>query len=146
MSRRILVLGPPASGKTTLAKQLSELLGLPHIEADRLYWKSDKGMEINPQFETELKVQLAQPGWILEGLFKRTHPYLDGLVSEVLQLDTPYLTIVRRSFLRGMQTGRWDDLRINTNPNSFKQRRRLFNAFRENNNLKWRKVQGFNDV
>jgi adenylate kinase len=34
--RRVLLLGPPGSGKGTLAPHLSELLGVPHVSSGRL--------------------------------------------------------------------------------------------------------------
>ncbi|WP_273380985.1 AAA family ATPase [Symbiobacterium thermophilum] len=36
--RRIVVIGSSGSGKTTLARELAMRLGVPHIEADALYW------------------------------------------------------------------------------------------------------------
>ncbi|MGH2814578.1 MAG: nucleoside monophosphate kinase, partial [Actinomycetota bacterium] len=34
--RRVLLLGPPGSGKGTLAPHLSELLGVPHVSSGQL--------------------------------------------------------------------------------------------------------------
>ncbi len=36
--RRILVAGTAGAGKTTLARRVAALLGLPHIEIDALPW------------------------------------------------------------------------------------------------------------
>ena len=36
---RILVIGCPGAGKSTLSRQLGEKLGLPVIHLDRLFWK-----------------------------------------------------------------------------------------------------------
>ena len=38
---RILILGRTGSGKTTLARQLSVALGVPHVELDSLYFGPD---------------------------------------------------------------------------------------------------------
>ena len=38
LPRRIAVIGVTGSGKTTLAQNLAELLGLVHIELDAIHW------------------------------------------------------------------------------------------------------------
>ncbi len=37
-SQRIVIIGPVASGKTTLARSISSTLGLPLVDLDDLYW------------------------------------------------------------------------------------------------------------
>ena len=38
--RRVLVLGCPGAGKSTLARSLGEALSLPVVHLDKLWWKS----------------------------------------------------------------------------------------------------------
>lgn len=35
--KKIIILGPGASGKTTLAKKLSQILNIPHLELDKYF-------------------------------------------------------------------------------------------------------------
>ena len=37
--KRIVLIGPGASGKSTLARQLGEITGLPVVELDKLFWQ-----------------------------------------------------------------------------------------------------------
>jgi adenylate kinase family enzyme len=37
--KRVVILGPGASGKSTLAIHLGEITGLPVIELDKLFWR-----------------------------------------------------------------------------------------------------------
>jgi len=65
--RRVVILGRGAAGKSTLARQLSEMTGLPATELDKLFWRSG----LKPTERTrwiELQEQLAQnDSWILDG-------------------------------------------------------------------------------
>lgn len=65
--KRVVILGRGAAGKSTLARRLGEITGLPVIELDRLFWRS--GLVPIPRAEwTELQEQLVQEGsWILDG-------------------------------------------------------------------------------
>ena len=38
---RISVIGTSGSGKTTFANKLAEILRIPHVELDALYWEAD---------------------------------------------------------------------------------------------------------
>jgi adenylate kinase family enzyme len=65
--KRVVVLGPGASGKSTLARRLSEVTGLPVIELDKIFWRS--GVVPTPPDEWE-KVQqtlVQNQEWIMDG-------------------------------------------------------------------------------
>jgi adenylate kinase family enzyme len=65
--RRVVVLGRGASGKSTLARQLSELTALPLIELDKVFWRA--GLLATPRDEwVSLQEKLiATDGWIMDG-------------------------------------------------------------------------------
>src|SRR5437763_13522667 len=65
--RRVVILGPGASGKSRVAIHLSELTGLPVIELDKLFWRP--GLVATPR-DQWLKVQerlVGGNGWIIDG-------------------------------------------------------------------------------
>lgn len=65
--RRVVILGPGASGKSTLAIQLSEITGLPVIELDKIFWRP--GLAATPG-EEWIKLQerlVEENAWILDG-------------------------------------------------------------------------------
>jgi adenylate kinase family enzyme len=37
--KRVIIAGPGAAGKSTLAARLGEITGLPVIELDKLFWR-----------------------------------------------------------------------------------------------------------
>jgi adenylate kinase family enzyme len=65
--KRVVVLGRGASGKSTLARQLSELTALPLIELDKFFWRA--GLLATPRDEwVSLQEKLvATDGWIMDG-------------------------------------------------------------------------------
>ena len=65
--KRVLIIGPGASGKSTLARQLGEITGLRVIELDRVFWQP--GLVRTPRdqwvaFQQELVVENE---WIMDG-------------------------------------------------------------------------------
>ena len=65
--RRVVIFGPGASGKSTLAIQLSQITGLPVIELDKEFWRP--GLAATPREEwIEIQERLIERnGWILDG-------------------------------------------------------------------------------
>ena len=65
--KRIVIFGPGASGKSTLALQLSKVTGLPVIEIDKIFWQP--GLAAMPRDQwIELQQKLIkEDGWIMEG-------------------------------------------------------------------------------
>jgi adenylate kinase family enzyme len=65
--KRVVILGRGAAGKSTLARQLNDLTGLPLTELDKLFWQSGLAPIPHAQW-TEVQGQLVQrDSWILDG-------------------------------------------------------------------------------
>jgi adenylate kinase family enzyme len=106
LGRRIVVWGVTGSGKTTLAKCLSERLGLPRIELDAVFWRP--GWEETPDDEFRAGVQTAldaaADGWVLDGHYRRiSDTYLsraDTLIWIHLPWRTSFWRLLQRTFGR----------------------------------------------
>jgi adenylate kinase family enzyme len=69
--KRVAVIGCGGSGKTTLSRQLGELLRLPVIHIDAHYWRWVDGerVELTPAQWTERHRELvAGDRWIIDGM------------------------------------------------------------------------------
>jgi len=67
MMKRVVILGPGASGKSTLAARLGEVTGLRVIHLDRVFW--GPGLVAMPReaWEQTQQAMVAEDGWILDG-------------------------------------------------------------------------------
>lgn len=65
--RRVIVIGPGAAGKSTLAVRLGEITGLPVIELDKLFWRSGLGATPRDQWAAIQRELASQESWIMDG-------------------------------------------------------------------------------
>ncbi|WP_242971999.1 hypothetical protein [Haloimpatiens massiliensis] len=81
-----------ASGKTTLAKELSKKLKIPHYELDCIVWhKTDKGRyKRTPEQQVEVIKNIDRLGdWIIEGTYRESCHLLFHMADKIIFLDTP---------------------------------------------------------
>lgn len=73
MLTKINILGGPGSGKTYIAKKLSQKLNLPWYKLDDIFWDDDSvyhGSQNPPaKRERKLKEILLKENWIIEGVY-----------------------------------------------------------------------------
>ena len=65
--KRVVIVGPGASGKSTLAAQLGEITGLRVIELDKIFWQPGLVATPRDQWVTIQKMLVEGNGWIMEG-------------------------------------------------------------------------------
>lgn len=67
---RVAIIGNAGAGKTTLARALAELRGVPHLELDAIVWEPGQIAEFRPPeaIVADLEQLLSTaPGWVAEG-------------------------------------------------------------------------------
>ena len=98
--QRILVIGPGGAGKTSLSTRLGEVLGLPVIHLDALYWHP--GWRATPPAEWTRVVEeaAADAAWIMDGNYGGTLERRIARADTIVFLDLPRLTCVRRVLWR----------------------------------------------
>ncbi len=65
--QRVVILGPGGAGKSTLARQLATITGLPAIEIDKVFWASDLTAMPREQWVARQQALVAHDQWILDG-------------------------------------------------------------------------------
>ena len=103
-ARRVLLHGVTGSGKTTLARRLSQLTGLPWTEADSVNWLP--GWQQRPLVEQRARVEAvcAQDAWILDSAYTDWADLVLPRAQLVVGLDWPrwrsLARLVRRTVTR----------------------------------------------
>ncbi|MGE3315234.1 MAG: adenylate kinase [Planctomycetaceae bacterium] len=100
---RINVVGTAGSGKSTFARQLGEVLGLPYIEMDTLFWQPDWQETPDPELFPKIRDATSGDRWILDGNYTRSTPEKWKRVELVIWLDLLFLTTVSRVTKRCIQ-------------------------------------------
>jgi adenylate kinase family enzyme len=67
--QRVLVMGSSGSGKSTFARRLSEMTGIPFVSLDALYWKPGWVASDNAEFGQRVAEVARQPQWVMDGNF-----------------------------------------------------------------------------
>lgn len=93
--RRVVILGRGGAGKSVLARQLSELTGLPAIELDSVFWQQGPSPTPAEAWVARQRDLVAGENWILDG---DLGPYDSGLGARLAAADT--IIVLDFGFLR----------------------------------------------
>lgn len=82
-----MIIGCCGSGKTTLAKKLSNKLNLPLIHLDKLNWRDNWKNISKEEFDELLWAEVVKPTWIIDGNYERTIPLRLKYCDTVIYMD-----------------------------------------------------------
>jgi len=87
--QRVLVIGSPGAGKSTLAFAMAERTGLPLVHLDQLKWKPGWIESDEADFRHRLAMALAEPRWIIDGNYGGSLSERLARADTVIDLDLP---------------------------------------------------------
>jgi len=87
--RKIIVIGCPGGGKSTFAKELHRITGIPLYHLDLMYWNSDRSKVEKPLFLRRLEDAMAGEEWIIDGNYASTIELRLAACDTVFFLDYP---------------------------------------------------------
>ena len=87
--QRILVIGSPGAGKSTLASRLAERLGLPLIHLDREYFGPGWTTPTKPEWRAQVTALAARPAWVMDGNYASTFDIRVPRATAIVWLDLP---------------------------------------------------------
>ncbi|WOI42948.1 P-loop NTPase family protein [Bacillus altitudinis] len=105
-SQRIWIVGPPGSGKTTLAHHLKQEFMLPHYELDALFWQANWKKTDRKLFIDNVHEVVKQKKWVIDGQYSSVHHILTEYADTIIWLDVKrrktFPRLMKRTFKRLM--------------------------------------------
>ncbi len=89
MKQKIIVIGSPGAGKSTFARKLRDITGLPLHYLDQLWHKPDRTNISRDEFEAKLEEIFLTDRWIIDGNYQRTLERRLQMCDMVFLLDYP---------------------------------------------------------
>ena len=87
--KKIIVIGCPGSGKSTVSRALHNKTGIPLYHLDMMYWNADKTTVEKSVFLERLSVVLEKDEWIIDGNYGSTMELRMAVCDTVIFLDYP---------------------------------------------------------
>ena len=87
--KKIIVIGCPGSGKSTVSRALHSKTGIPLYHLDMMYWNADKTTVEKSVFLERLSVVLEKDEWIIDGNYGSTMELRIAACDTVIFLDYP---------------------------------------------------------
>jgi len=103
--QRIVVIGVTGCGKSVLAEQLAQKLGLEFIELDALNWKPGWVASELEEFRQKVELATRAPAWALAGNYNNVRDLIWPRAEAVVWLDYPFLLVFGRLIKRTLR--RW---------------------------------------
>jgi adenylate kinase family enzyme len=101
---RIAIVGATGSGKTTLARKVTQRLGVPHIETDSVYWGPNWTPIPLEAFRHSMDMATQDECWVIDGNYSKVRDLVWGRADTLLWLDYPlpmvFCRLLRRSIPR----------------------------------------------
>ena len=100
---KVLVIGSGGAGKSTLARQIAELSGLPLVHLDRLYWHSGWRPTEDGEWDAVIESLIRQDAWVMDGNYGRTLARRLAACDTVVFLDRSRWLCLWRAIARWLR-------------------------------------------
>ncbi|HEY2480698.1 MAG TPA: hypothetical protein VGI30_00700 [Caulobacteraceae bacterium] len=98
--QRVAIVGCSGGGKSTLARAMSDRLGLPVIHLDNLYWKPGWTESQLEEFRPKVEAVAAEPRWIIEGNFTSASALRFARADTIVWIELPTWLCLWRAIAR----------------------------------------------
>jgi len=101
--RRVLVIGSPGAGKTTLSTRLAAKLNVPVHYLDLHHWLPGWTYRDGAEARETVRAIAETPAWIMDGNFAETFDLRMPRADTLVWLDYPRATCIRRILMRAIK-------------------------------------------
>jgi adenylate kinase family enzyme len=101
--RRVSVVGNSGSGKSTVARELALVLGVPHLELDGVFHQPGWVPLPEDEFRRVVGAVAAGDGWVMDGNYSVVRPLVWARADTVVWLDLPRRTVMRQVVWRTLR-------------------------------------------
>lgn len=102
---RIAVVGTTGAGKTVLARCLSRLFSIPHVEMDALNWEPNWTPAPTEVFRRRVEEATRGNGWVVDGNYGDARDIVWPRATTLVWLDYPLRTVMWRLVWRTLWRG-----------------------------------------
>lgn len=92
--KKVIIIGCPGAGKSTLAIEMGKKTGLPVVHLDSLFWLPGWTQRPREEFDLLLQESLQKDAWIIDGNYGRTIPLRLAACDTVVYLDFPTIVCI----------------------------------------------------
>ena len=100
--RRIAIVGCSGGGKSTLARALGRVLGLPIVHLDALFWKAGWVESERDEFRDRVSKALVGDAWIVDGNYSSIADVFMPRLDTIVWVDQSRLLCLWRALRRVM--------------------------------------------
>lgn len=108
--KRVVVLGQPGSGKSTLSPRLSRIIGVEHVDLDSVRYDENFEMTYRERWLADTEELVSRERWILDGVYPASLDQRLLAADTVVVLQPGRLRCVWRWLRRGRRRGQRDGL------------------------------------
>jgi adenylate kinase family enzyme len=100
--RRVSVVGNSGSGKTTMARALAAVMGVPHLELDSVHHQPGWAELETGEFRRRVAGFVAADSWVVDGNYSKVRDLVWGRADTVAWLDPPRRRVMRQVIWRSL--------------------------------------------
>jgi adenylate kinase family enzyme len=101
--RRVSVVGNSGSGKSMVARELADVLGVPYLELDGVFHQPGWVPLPEDEFRRVVGAAAAGDGWVMDGNYSVVRPIVWARADTVVWLDLPRRTVMRQVVWRTLR-------------------------------------------
>lgn len=98
--KRVVVIGSSCSGKTTLARRIAGVLGVPHVELDELHWGPNWTERPTEVLRRAVGDRVAGEGWVVDGNYTKVQDIVWPRATDAVWLNYSFPVVFGRALRR----------------------------------------------